>query len=101
MLLNGNVFGNDDTKYYQQKLETNCKYGIRQRKVFNKDGILYIVEKVLKTLFNDNIFGNVDWNKYYQKHETNPKHGMSMKKFSMIVEYWISLKRSWKKIIQK
>ena len=50
MLLNGNVFGNDDTKSYHQNFETNFKHGIRQIKVFKKDGTLYIFEKVLKNV---------------------------------------------------
>ena len=48
MHFSGKFFGNDDWNYYHQKTETNLKHGIRHRKVFGNNLILYIVEKVLR-----------------------------------------------------
>ena len=52
MLFNGNVFENVVPNYYHLKPQTWCV----NENISDKSDVLYIVEKILKTLFNGDIF---------------------------------------------
>ena len=80
----------------QKNPETNLKRGICQWKHFDKNDILYTIEKILRSAFQIIFFRKQSLNSLPSKLETNLKHGICRKFFFNNTLLCIH-RKSWKR----